>query len=60
MLTNRPECAIIIPERDKEDLKMFNTYTNPDFCEIVGDLLEDFAEWLAYEADLAESDPWVN
>ena len=39
---------------------MFNTYTNPDFCEIVGDLLEDFAEWLAYEADLAESDPWVN
>lgn len=39
---------------------MFNTYTNPDFCEIVSDLLEDFAEWLAYEADLAENDPWAN
>jgi len=27
--------------------------------EIEGDALEELAEWLAYEADMASGDPWA-
>lgn len=30
-----------------------------DWLEIMGDMLDNLQEWLDYEADLAESDPWV-
>lgn len=30
-----------------------------DYLEIMGDAMDEIAEWLAYEADLAESDPWA-
>lgn len=30
-----------------------------DQMEAIADLLADLADWEAYEADLAESDPWA-
>ena len=27
--------------------------------EVLADVMEEVAEWEAYEADLAESDPWA-
>ncbi len=30
-----------------------------DFLEIMGDAMEEVAEWLDYEADLAAGDPWA-
>ena len=27
--------------------------------EVLGDAMEEVTEWEAYEADLAESDPWA-
>jgi hypothetical protein len=32
---------------------------NKDWLEIMGDMLDNLQEWLDYEADLAESDPWA-
>lgn len=33
--------------------------TYKDQLEIMADLLEELAEWEAYEADMAEGDPWA-
>ena len=30
-----------------------------DYWEIMGDAMEEVAEWLDYEDDLAEGDPWA-
>jgi len=30
-----------------------------DYWEIMGDAIEEVAEWMAYEADLEEGDPWA-
>lgn len=30
-----------------------------DFLEIIGDELEELNDWLAFEQDLAEGDPWA-
>ena len=35
------------------------TITCKDQLEIMADLLEELAEWEAYEADMAEGDPWA-
>lgn len=29
-----------------------------DFFEIIGDALEEVREWLDYEADMGENNPW--
>lgn len=34
-------------------------HTCADHMEAIADLLADLADWEAYEADLAESDPWA-
>ena len=34
-------------------------HTCADHMEVIADLLADLADWEAYEADLAESDPWA-
>lgn len=34
-------------------------HTCADQMEAIADLLADLADWEAYEADLAESDPWA-
>lgn len=30
-----------------------------DWLEIIGDIMEDIEDWLNFEADLAEGDPWA-
>ncbi len=30
-----------------------------EYFEIMGDAMDEVAEWFAYEADLAEGDPWA-
>lgn len=30
-----------------------------DYLEIMGDAMDEVAEWFAYEADLAEGNPWA-
>ncbi len=30
-----------------------------EYFEIMGDAMDEIAEWLDFEADLAESDPWA-
>ncbi len=37
---------------------MFFNYKTPDALEIIGDILEDFLEWEAFEADMAAGSPW--
>ena len=32
---------------------------NKDFFEIVGDWMDEVAAWDAFEADMAEGDPWA-
>lgn len=33
-------------------------FTNKDALEILADAWEAFTEWEAYEADMAEANPW--
>ena len=37
---------------------MFNNFNTIDGWEIMGDAIEEVAEWEEYEADTAECDPW--
>lgn len=30
-----------------------------EYFETMGDIFDEFHDWEAYEADLAESDPWA-
>ena len=30
-----------------------------EYFEAMGDAMEEVAEWLAFEADIASSDPWA-
>jgi hypothetical protein len=39
----------------KEATKMAMT---TEYLEVMGDALDELSDWEAYEADLAESDPW--
>lgn len=34
-------------------------YTCKDALEIMGDAIEEVAAWEAFEADMAEGDPWA-
>lgn len=37
---------------------MFNNFNAIDGWEIMGDAIEEVADWEEFEADTAESDPW--
>jgi hypothetical protein len=61
-LTFARACGIIIPERGKENpnkperMNTMEFYSMEQF-EIMGDLMEDYQEWLDFEEDM-KSNPW--
>lgn len=58
MLTNPGACGIIITERGNKKNEKEIKKMSIEYFEIMGDAMDEVQEWLDFEADLAESNPW--
>ena len=61
LLTFCPDGVIIASERGRKtpQTRKGKTMMTADYWEIMGDAMEEVAEWLDYEDDLAEGNPWA-
>ena len=62
-MTKRPDYAIIIPEGGRltyyfEQGWIDTMAMNIEYFEMLGDMMDEFNEWMAYEADLVDNSPW--